>query len=125
MENLNFDNIKGLIFHSDKEGWISFTHTRIKNHPYEKFKRDMLRSVGKKCRNCEKTFSEYDLALDHIIPIALGGAINKISNFQILCRRCHRKKTAMDVRIITHAKKMGWITTLYPSIYEIHKRDIQ
>ena len=33
--------------------------------------------------------------IDHILPLALGGT-NDLENLQILCRSCHRSKTAKD-----------------------------
>lgn len=34
--------------------------------------------------------------VDHIIPIQFGGEILGIENVQLLCRGCHRKKTASE-----------------------------
>lgn len=33
------------------------------------------------------------LAIDHIIPISMGGPVCEIHNLQLLCFRCHKRKT--------------------------------
>ncbi|MEB3338222.1 MAG: HNH endonuclease, partial [Leptolyngbyaceae bacterium] len=50
------------------------------------------------CQSCGQTNAETELNVDHIIPLALGGA-NDISNFQTLCRSCNQaKKHHLDPR---------------------------
>jgi hypothetical protein len=49
---------------------------------------------GEKCIECGATD---DLTVDHIVPLALGGA-NKLENTQFLCQRCHTKKNFGDAR---------------------------
>ncbi len=44
------------------------------------------------CQSCGKQHGETDLTIDHIIPLARGGS-NDISNLQVLCFSCNRKKT--------------------------------
>ncbi|MBV6624705.1 MAG: HNH endonuclease [Rivularia sp. (in: Bacteria)] len=44
------------------------------------------------CQSCGKQKEEASLTIDHIIPLARGGS-NDISNLQILCFTCNRKKT--------------------------------
>ena len=46
------------------------------------------------CLNCGSTKI---LEVDHIIPIALGGSKEDIENMQVLCKNCHKKKTAKDL----------------------------
>ncbi|MBW4576337.1 MAG: HNH endonuclease [Aphanothece sp. CMT-3BRIN-NPC111] len=43
------------------------------------------------CKSCGKTKLETELTIDHIIPLASGGA-NDISNLQTLCRACNQQK---------------------------------
>jgi len=44
--------------------------------------------------------------IDHILPLALGGA-NEPDNLQILCRSCHRSKTSLsDVPRIAKTKRI-------------------
>lgn len=52
---------------------------------------------------CVKCGSDDKLHIDHILPIALGG-INTLDNGQTLCEKCHRKKTAKDIRQIRQTK---------------------
>ena len=43
------------------------------------------------CKSCGKTKLETELTIDHIIPLASGGA-NDISNLQTLCGACNQQK---------------------------------
>lgn len=43
---------------------------------------------------------------DHGIPVALGGA-STFENCFHLCAECHRKKTALDVKLIAKADRVG------------------
>lgn len=43
------------------------------------------------CQSCGQTHREADLTIDHIIPLAAGGA-NDLSNLQTLCSRCNQQK---------------------------------
>ncbi|WP_082764056.1 HNH endonuclease signature motif containing protein [Frondihabitans sp. PAMC 28766] len=45
---------------------------------------------GGKCRSCG---SNTELQLDHIIPVAYGGATT-VDNLQVLCGPCNRRKGA-------------------------------
>lgn len=46
-----------------------------------------------KCNLCENTCAEFEL--DHIQPLARGGT-NEFSNFQALCKECHKAKTSQE-----------------------------
>lgn len=50
------------------------------DHKYSKF-------------GCGKHFPIALLTVDHIIPISKGGPVLDIGNMQLLCWRCHRRKT--------------------------------
>ncbi len=68
------------------------TPNRLKyDRRYEVILRD-----GAKCRHCGHNKSEH-LSIDHIIPRSLGGK-DYVENLQILCLRCHRKKTKQDIK---------------------------
>lgn len=44
--------------------------------------------------------------VDHMIPEALGGS-STIDNAMLLCTACHRRKTALDVKLIAKADRQG------------------
>ncbi len=46
------------------------------------------------CQSCHKIdLTAKSLQIDHIIPLAQGGA-NDLSNLQTLCAKCNREKSA-------------------------------
>ncbi|WP_103667602.1 HNH endonuclease [Pseudanabaena sp. BC1403] len=46
------------------------------------------------CQSCQKIdLTTKNLQVDHIIPLAQGGT-NEFSNFQTLCAKCNREKSA-------------------------------
>jgi 5-methylcytosine-specific restriction endonuclease McrA len=55
----------------------------------------LLIAQGHKCANCNGNLKKIQRHLDHIMPIALGGANDK-ANLQWLCGPCNRKKNAKD-----------------------------
>ncbi|MFD7610983.1 HNH endonuclease [Streptomyces sp. NPDC059828] len=52
-------------------------------------------AVGGTCAHCGGIFLPSQVDIDHVKPLALGGE-DVASNVQVLCKRCHRIKTAMD-----------------------------
>lgn len=46
-----------------------------------------------KCSMCPET---HMLDLDHIVPVKHGGGGSWLSNYQWLCKKCHREKTNKD-----------------------------
>lgn len=42
---------------------------------------------------------------DHIVPIALGGAEYDLDNYQTLCDKCHKKKTASEGKEFARARR--------------------
>ena len=57
------------------------------------FRRAILAEQGGYCVECDNTYPDYMLHVDHITPIADGGGKWDIHNLQVLCRRCHSRKT--------------------------------
>lgn len=60
------------------------------------------------CQRCLKYFDIKDLKLDHEIPVRVGGNIIDWRNLNLLCNSCHKKKTKIDILIITILKKVGY-----------------
>jgi 5-methylcytosine-specific restriction endonuclease McrA len=48
---------------------------------------------------CGKYLPLNMLTVDHIVPISKGGPVSDINNMQLLCLKCHQKKTT-DLDII-------------------------
>lgn len=46
--------------------------------------------------SCINGCNGYDVEIDHIIPVKLGGGGCWLSNYQPLCKKCHKAKTNMD-----------------------------
>ena len=50
--------------------------------------------------------SEGPFDAEHILPLCLGGS-NEADNWQLLCRPCHKRKTANDVSAKSKADRQG------------------
>lgn len=51
-----------------------------------------------KIKEKENDFMRSDWEVDHIIPISMDGMCYDLENIQLLCRKCHNKKTGEDLR---------------------------
>lgn len=62
--------------------------------------RQLVANSGERCANCG---AEQNLVLDHVIPIAKGGA-SRLENLQLLCAECNRikGKLMIDCRSFRH-----------------------
>ena len=67
--------------------------TSINNY---KVKLRLINERGNICNKCKERF-DY-LELDHIIPLWANGNHND-NNLQLLCMKCHGKKTAKETRV--------------------------
>ena len=66
--------------------------------------RDGLVCSTKYGHGCGKS-AEF-LTMDHVIPVRAGGPVCDIGNLQLLCERCHNKKTMnIDVQYTTIYQK--------------------
>ena len=75
-------------------------------HSHRKYRtvRAALLASEPLCRWCRLDgFSVLAAEVDHIQPVALDGPMLDVSNLQPLCRVCHSKKSAMDLRAIRDA----------------------
>ncbi len=62
---------------------------------WRKYRQALLMRRGGQCETCGSVpLFERELHVDHIRPIAEGGEVYNEANLQILCIRCHGKKTA-------------------------------
>jgi 5-methylcytosine-specific restriction endonuclease McrA len=52
-----------------------------------------LRCDRRNGNGCGKDFPLDMLSIDHIIPISMGGSVCDIHNMQLLCFKCHERKT--------------------------------
>ena len=61
----------------------------------EELKQLFLDNYGEECKYCSKKLSIYNIACDHIIPVAKGGD-STIKNLQLICGTCNRRKGHLD-----------------------------
>lgn len=64
-----------------------------------KVRRQIIERAGGKCEKCGAVLKVAEGEVDHILPAEFGGEATP-ANGQLLCRVCHREKTARDVRRI-------------------------
>jgi len=64
---------------------------------------------GPYCEKCGYQLEEkYELILDHILPIALGGEqFGDETNLQLLCPACNKEKTSRDISEIALQKRIA------------------
>lgn len=58
--------------------------------------------AGGRCEKCGGVYTKPEF--DHILPDALGGK-PELANCMVLCRQCHKEKTAQDVKRIRKADR--------------------
>lgn len=64
-----------------------------------KIKAAIIARADGKCEACKAALKTGEGEVDHILPCELGGEAT-IANGRLLCRPCHKEKTASDVRRI-------------------------
>jgi 5-methylcytosine-specific restriction endonuclease McrA len=71
----------------------------------------IIHKRGQVCEKCGKAVKDsWNITLDHIIPIALGGQqFGDPSNLQLLCPDCNREKTSKDISVIAREKRISKI----------------
>ena len=62
-----------------------------------------LERDGYRCRKCGTARPGGSFEVDHITPLAEGGAPFDMENTQTLCRPCHFDKTTLDRGGVPHA----------------------
>lgn len=78
----------------DGKGWI-----KSRNRYW------LVNVLEKPCCQCGEK-DKRRLQVDHIRPRALGGS-DDFDNLQVLCTRCHQRKTKKDLKKIRRAKRNG------------------
>lgn len=61
-------------------------------------RREVFRRDGGKCNKCGIVASKWDA--DHVLPVHLGGGGCDLSNFQTLCKDCHKVKSRLDSSVL-------------------------
>lgn len=56
------------------------------------------------CEKCSAALKPGEGEVDHVLPAALGGEPT-IANGRLICRACHKEKSASDVRRIRKADR--------------------
>jgi 5-methylcytosine-specific restriction endonuclease McrA len=56
------------------------------------------------CEKCRAPMAGRRFEFDHVLPDALGGKAT-LANCQAICQKCHKEKTASDVRGIRKADR--------------------
>lgn len=74
--------------------------------PWSIYREHLVRAAGR-CEACgaEYGYREEMLEVDHIEALALGGSMWDVNNHRVLCKRCHRSKTAGDHRRMVERRR--------------------
>jgi len=67
----------------------------------KKQRREVSEKQEGKCWKCGEPIED----IDHIIPLELGGK-HEPANWEGLCKRCHKTKTALDMKLIGKARRI-------------------
>ena len=73
---------------------------------WKRVRRAAIERDGYRCRACGKAAGRFEV--DHLVPIAAGGAPFDLENCQTLCRPCHFDKTTLDRGGISHVPDVAW-----------------
>lgn len=72
-----------------------------------------------RCYLCSKEFNLGQLQLEHRIPVEVGGHLFNENNIDLVCSRCHSKKTIIDKRVIHIMKSMKIIFSKGQSFFNL------
>ena len=84
------------VFHA---GWDQFRLTMFLRDNYT------CSVCGMQCGRADGSGAPFCLRLDHVKPLALGGAAYDEDNVQTLCKPCHAAKTASDITNIAECRR--------------------
>lgn len=63
----------------------------------QRIRRELILAAGFRCRECGDERPWGDLEIDHIQPLHAGGDWWDPENLQVLCKRCHERKTEAEL----------------------------
>ena len=66
----------------------------------------LITAAGWRCSVCKRTRA--DLEIDHIIPMARGGAALDERNLSVKCADCHREKTRRENGNPVSPERAAW-----------------
>jgi len=120
----NWSKIDSLIIYNF---CIERNKSNIKNRGQKKIKEFLIKRDGRICYLCNKKFKrDSQLEIEHRIPVKAGGKIFCLSNINLACVRCHKKKTEIDRKVIKILKNMGFfikgINSSFSPLEEIRKQ---
>jgi len=67
--------------------------------------RTALEEVHKRDKSCVRCGTKTALQVDHIVPITFGGGVADVTNLQLLCKQCHKRKSRDDVSLYEGRKQ--------------------
>ena len=70
-----------------------------------KKRKELFEKYDYVCQECFNQFKYIQLNAEHTIPCILGG-----KEVKPLCRKCHKLKSKIDIKIIKFFKKMDFIS---------------
>ena len=89
----NWNKIQSVIVARSIDTFGQISH-EIKNQMREEvLLRDGAYCNSKNGYGCGREWEPTCLEMDHIMPISMGGGVCDISNIQLLCHDCHKKKS--------------------------------
>lgn len=75
-----------------------------------KLKKEFIKFKGLRCYLCNDNFTnDRQLELEHKIPVILGGRIFDKNNMDLVCIKCHQKKSVIDRHIVFALRSMRLI----------------
>lgn len=66
-------------------------------HEYKNKLAETYGSICNKLHGCGKYLPLTMLSVDHIVPIHMGGTVSDINNMELLCFKCHKRKTRNEL----------------------------
>ena len=89
-------------------GINKFTMSEVRSlAKWKRVRRAAIERDGYRCRACGKAAGRFEV--DHIIPLAAGGAPFDLENTQTLCRPCHFQKSTLDRGGVPHVPDAAWM----------------